>query len=148
MSGLRPMDLRSIRLMSGLRPMDLRSIRLMSGLRPMDLQSIWLMSGLRPMDLRSIWLMSGLRPMDLRSIYVCTGTRIRTQIKGFGDLYTNRCTMPVFISDKAKSYPGHSGQLLLRQRYKKIDFSTLFASSDFTRIISSHQIRFGLAPTT
>lgn len=27
-----------------------------------------------------------------------TGTRIRTQIKGFGDLHTNRCTMPVFKS--------------------------------------------------
>jgi hypothetical protein len=24
-----------------------------------------------------------------------TGTRIRTQIEGFGDLNTNRCTMPV-----------------------------------------------------
>ncbi len=32
----------------------------------------------------------------------CTGTRIRTQIKGFGDLYTNRCTMPVFIRQGGK----------------------------------------------
>ena len=26
----------------------------------------------------------------------CTGTRIRTQIKGFGDPYANRCTMPAY----------------------------------------------------
>ncbi len=35
----------------------------------------------------------------------CTGTRIRTQIEGFGDLYTNRCTIPVNLPTREGLLP-------------------------------------------
>ena len=41
---------------------------------------------------------------------ICTGTRIRTQIKGVGDPYASRCTMP---AKKLKAIPRLSEQLLV-----------------------------------
>jgi hypothetical protein len=52
----------------------------------------------------------------------CTGTRIRTQIKGFGDLYTNRCTMPVY--DPAAG-AGTKKELLIKTKYSGNCLSTL-----------------------
>ena len=43
--------------------------------------------------------------------------------------------MPVFISDKAKSYPGHSGQLLLRQRYKKMNKITTYFRESYKELL-------------